>query len=95
MTKSKSSMVTRGISQLATNTLPVLVIQNAFSLLPMGRYLLPLTTLNRYEPRDSRGKFFFTTRSRNVSIVRYVSGNHTALGLYHDSLNSLNSEKAI
>ena len=53
MTKSKNGMVTRGITQLAANTLPVLVIQSAFSLLPLGWYLLPLTTLNRYYPTDS------------------------------------------
>ena len=44
VTKSKSSMVTRGITHLATDTLPMLVIQSVFSLLPLGRYLLPLTT---------------------------------------------------
>ena len=71
MTKSKSSMVTRSIINLATNTLPVLVIQSIFSLLPLGRYLLPLTTLNRYQTLDSSGKFFFTTTSRNAPIVRY------------------------
>ena len=43
-----------------SNTTPALV-----------RYLLPLTTLNRYLIRDSDGNFFFTTISRNISIVRY------------------------
>ena len=33
MTRSQSGMVTEGITQLATNTLPVLAIQSAFSLL--------------------------------------------------------------
>ena len=45
MTKSKNGTVTKDIIQLETNTLPVLVIKSAFSLLPVGRYLLPLTTL--------------------------------------------------
>ena len=40
-------------------------------LLPLGRYLLPLITVNRYQPTDSRGKLLFVTMSRNVSIVRY------------------------
>ena len=71
MTKSKSGMVIRGIPHLATNTLPVPVIQSVFSLLPLGRYLLSLTTLNRYQPINSSEKFFFTTTPRNVSIVRY------------------------
>ena len=82
---------------MATNALPVLEIQSVLALLPPGRYLLPLTILKRYQPTDSSGKFFFTTASRNVSIVRMyllVSGNHTAL-FCHDSQNSLNSEKVI
>ena len=70
MTKLKSSMVTRSITHLATDNLAVLVIQSVFSLLPLGRYLLPLTTLNRYQPTDSSGKSLFTTISMNVFIVR-------------------------
>ena len=70
MTKFKSAMVTKGISHLATDTLPVLEIKHAFSLLPLGRYLLILTTLDRYQPTGSSGKFVFTTTSRNVTIVR-------------------------
>ena len=58
MTKSKSGRIMRGITHLATNTLPMLVIQSVFSLLPLVRYLLPLTTLNRYQTTDSSGKFF-------------------------------------
>ena len=64
-------MIARGITHLATDKLPVPVIQSVFSLLPLGRYLLVLTTLNRYQPADSSGKLLFTTISRNVSIVRY------------------------
>ena len=63
-------MVTKGITHLATDTLPVLVIQSVFSLLPLGRHLLPPTTLNRYQPTDSSRKLLFTTLSRNVFIVR-------------------------
>ena len=33
---------------LQTKTLPVVVEQSAFPLLPRGRYLLPVTTQNRY-----------------------------------------------
>ena len=50
--------VNRGITNLATNTLPVLVIQSVLSLLPLGRYLVPFTVLNRHQPIDSSGKFF-------------------------------------
>ena len=39
-------------------------------LLPLVRYPLWLTTVNRYHPRDSKGNFFFTTKSKNVSVVR-------------------------
>ena len=70
MTKSKSGMVTKVIVHLLTDTLPVLVIKSAFSLLPLDRYLLPVTTQNRYRPTVSSGNFFFTTTSRNVTIVR-------------------------
>ena len=63
-------MVTRGITRLATDTLAVLVIQSALLLLPLGRYLLPLTTLNRYQLTDSSGKLLFTTASMNVTIIR-------------------------
>ena len=55
MAKSKSGMVTKVITHLLTDTLPVLVIKSAFSLLPLGRYLLPVTTQNRYQPTDSSG----------------------------------------
>ena len=71
MAESKSGMVTRGITHLATNTLPVLVIQSVFQLLPLSRFLFPATTLNRYPTTDSSVKFLFSTTSRNVSIVRY------------------------
>ena len=49
-------MVTRGITHQATDTLPVLVKQSVFSLLRLGRYPLPVTTPNRYQPTDSSGK---------------------------------------
>ena len=70
MTKSESGMVTKVITHLLTDTLSVLVIKRTFSLLPLGRYLLPITTRTRYQSTCSSGKFFFTTTSRNVTIVR-------------------------
>ena len=60
MTESRSGMATKSITHLATNTLPLLVIQSAFSLLSLGRFLMPLTTLNRYQPTDSSRKFFLS-----------------------------------
>ena len=44
--------------------------KSAFSLLPLGRNLLPVTTQNRYQSTGSSGKLFFITTSRNVTIVR-------------------------
>ena len=70
MIKSKSGMVTKVVTHLLTDTLPVLVIKGGFSLLPLGKYLLPVTTWNRYKSTGSSGKFLFTTTSRNVTIVR-------------------------
>ena len=50
-------MVTKGITHLPTNTLPVVVIQSAFPLLPLGRYLLPVTKLKKYQPRNNNDFF--------------------------------------
>ena len=58
MTKSKSGMVTKVITYLLKDKLPVLLIKSAFSLLPMGMYLLLVTTWNRYQSIGSSGKFF-------------------------------------
>ena len=63
-------MVTKVITHQLKDTLPVLVIKSAFSLLPVGSYLLPVTTWNRHQSTGSSGKLFFTTTSRNVTIVR-------------------------
>ena len=70
-------MVTRGIIHHATETLPVIVIQSVFLLLPLSRYLLPLPTLNRYQPADSSGKCVYYQ-------IENIFGNHTALGFGHD-----------
>ena len=57
----QNCLVTRSSTYLATNTLPVVVMLRAFPLIPWVRYLMPLTTLNRYQIRDSDGNFFITT----------------------------------
>ena len=60
ITKSKSGKVTRAITHRAINTLSVVVIQVHFHYyLWVGRYLLALTTLNRYQPTDNSGKLFY------------------------------------
>ena len=71
MSKSKSGMVTKVITHLLTDTLPVRLIKSTFSLLPLGRYLLycqsPLRTdTNLWVVVE----ILFTTTSRNVTIVR-------------------------
>ena len=38
-------------------TLPMVITQRTLPLLPLGKYLLPLITMNRYQPRDSRNLF--------------------------------------
>ena len=94
MTKSENGVVTRG-TQLETDTLPSVVIECAFPLLPLVRYPLWFTTVNKYYPRDSNGNIFFTTMSRNVSVVRYGVSLSTTFGFCLDSLNSANSVKVI
>ena len=70
MTKSMSGVVTKVITHLLTDTLPVLVIKSVFSLLLLGRYLFPVTTENRYQSTGNSRTFSFTSTSRNVTIVR-------------------------
>ena len=74
-------MATRGITQLVVGVLPVIVMQSVFSLLPRGRYLLPLTTPNGNQPIDSSGKFSFTTTASNIPIVKHRMSLVTILSL--------------
>ena len=83
MTKSKSGIVIKSVTHLATNTLPVAVIQNVFSLLPVVRYLLPLTTLNRYQPRESNGKFYI-----KVCIYSRFSVNRSFCQIYQNCIRA-------
>ena len=56
-------MVTRGITQPGTDTLPLAVTECAFPLLPLVRYPLWLTTVIRYHPTDSNG---------NIIVYHYI-----------------------
>ena len=47
MTKSKNSINNTSFAYLHIVTFPVIIIESTFYLLPLGRYLLPLTTLSR------------------------------------------------
>ena len=89
MTESKSSMVTRDILYLTIDTFLDIVVKSNFLLLFVGWYLFRVVSGNRYLPRGSNEKTLCITGTDNTS------GNHTALGFGHDSLNSLNSEKVI
>ena len=71
MTKSKNSIVTTSTTYLGIVAFPVIVIESMFSLLPLGRYLLPITTLNIYLSSNSSKKFSFTTASENITITRH------------------------
>ena len=84
MTKSKKSMAARGITYLAGNTLPVVVLESVF--LFLGRYLLSRVIDTKPE-----------TTSRNVSIASYGLSLVTILllGFCLDSLNLLNLGKII
>ena len=60
-----------GTTYLDIVTFPVIVVESTFSLLPLGRYLLPQTTLNRYFSRYSSNNFISTTSSVNITITRH------------------------
>ena len=72
MTKSKYSIVrsTMSTTYLDIVTFLVIVIGSTFSLLPLGRYLLPQTTLNRFVSRHRSKNFISTTSSENITITK-------------------------
>ena len=75
MTKSKSRMTTRNNTQLATGTLPVVVIKCTFPSLALMRYLLPLTAFNSYLTKCSWENLIFATASGNelfLSVMAYL-----------------------
>ena len=47
---------------------PVIVVESTFSLLPLGRYPLPLTTLNRHLSTVVK---IFITSSENIIFARH------------------------
>ena len=61
-------MVAKVMTHLLTDILPVQVIKSAFSLLPLGGYLLPVTTQTGTNLQIVEKNSFFTTTSSNVSI---------------------------
>ena len=61
-------MVTRNNTQLERCTIPVSVIKK-IPLLPVVRYLLPLTPVNSYLTRCNWEHLIIATASRNVSVI--------------------------
>ena len=81
MPKLKNGMVTRAITYLKTNTLPVIEIKSIFPSLPLGWYILPLTL---HLPRCGEEIFIFTTSSCNIYIcvqIWYILYKHTTSGI--------------
>ena len=66
MTESKICLVSKGNTHLPTSMLPAVVVLRAFPRLSLVWCLLPLTTLNRYQTRDSNANFIFTDHVRST-----------------------------
>ena len=74
ITKSKSGIFSTGTTYLDTDTFPVIVTESSFSLLSLGRYLSPLTTLTRCISRGSNRNFMFA-----ISFEILTNTSHGAL----------------
>ena len=97
MIRFKSGMSTGGITHLATNTLPILVIQSVFPLLPLSTYIYCHSPLSTDTNLQKEAENSFLPLHQGVCLLSDTEclSNDTALGFYHDSLNSLNSKKVI
>ena len=73
MKKSKSSMVTRDILYLTTDTFLDVVVKSNFPLLSVGWYLFRVVSGNRYLLRGSNENTLFITSTCNVSVSRWVT----------------------
>ena len=76
MTKFKSGMVTRGTTNLATDTFPSVLIENLSPLLPLDRYLLPLASLNSYLSRVSDENLFLLLEMEMHLLLDAISDVH-------------------
>ena len=97
MTKSTYSIVTTGITYLNIVTFLIIVTESTFTVLPLGRYLLPITTMNRYLSWHISKNFIFIISSENIAINQTwgIPGNHSNFVLCHNSLNLVNLGKII
>ena len=99
----KNSIVTTSTTYLGIVTFPVIVIEIIFSLLPLGRYLLLITTQNRYLSRNSSKIFILAISSEiQLLLLQYsycqmwgTPGDHSNFVLCHNSLSSVKSAKVI
>ena len=74
-------MVTTSATYLHIVTFPVIVVESTFSLLPLCRHLLPLTTLNRNLSRHSSQNYIFTALSEiTVADAGFPRGGGTNSG---------------
>ena len=86
-------MVTRDSPYLTTDIFLHTVEKKKFPLLSLVRYLFKVVSGNRYVTRGSNGNTVSITMTG--CQMGTTSGNQTSFGFCHDSLNSLNSVKAI
>ena len=67
MTKSKNSIINRSITYVTT--FPAVVTESTLCLLPLGRFQLPLSIMNKHILSGSSSYFLFATSFCNVSIA--------------------------
>ena len=69
-------MVTRGTTNLATDTFPSVLIKNLSPLLPLDMYLLPLASLNSYLPRGIDENLFLPLKMEMRLLLDAISDVH-------------------
>ena len=92
MKKSKNGMHSRTITYLLTDTFLAIVIESTFSSLPLGRYQLPLATLNRYLSRCNKN-FCFPASSGNISVARHIYSQKITKNIILQILDSVDSKE--
>ena len=90
MLNSPNSVNRGGSTYLAADALSAIVTESIIPLLPPDRYLLPLTSLNRYLPMGNNEVLVFTSSSGNAGNVSVARHRMSAtFGFCHNSLNSV------
>ena len=85
---SQNAKAATGTTYSDTVTFPVIIIESAFCLIPLGRYLSPLTTLDRYNTcLEVVIEILFLILY--LQLTRHVVFREpTTFGHYHDLLDS-------